>query len=45
MTPRLSICIPTYNRLPYLRELLAGLLPQVDAVASGTVELLSLIHI
>ncbi len=39
MTPRLSICIPTYNRLPYLRELMADLLPQVDAVASGTVEL------
>lgn len=39
MTPRLSICIPTYNRLPYLRELMAGLLPQVEAEARGTVEL------
>jgi len=38
MTPRLSICIPTYNRLPYLRELMAGLLPQIEA-ARGTVEL------
>lgn len=38
MTPRLSICIPTYNRLPYLRELMAGLLPQIEA-AHGAVEL------
>ncbi len=39
MTPRLSICVPTYNRLSYLRELMAGLLPQVEAEARGTVEL------
>lgn len=39
MTPRLSICIPTYNRLPYLREMMAGLLPQIEAEASGTIEL------
>ena len=39
MTPLLSICIPTYNRLPYLKELLASLLPQVEAAAPGSVEL------
>ena len=35
----LSICIPTYNRLSYLRELLDALLPQIDGVAKGAVEL------
>ena len=39
MQPELSICIPTYNRLEYLRELLPGLLTQIDAVPEGTVEL------
>ncbi len=28
---RLSICIPTYNRLPFLKELLPAILGQVDA--------------
>jgi len=37
--PILSICIPTYNRLPYLKELMASLLPQVKA-AGADVELL-----
>ena len=40
MKPLLSICIPTYNRLPYLKELLTDLLPQLDAVDSGQVELI-----
>lgn len=35
----LSICIPTYNRLRYLKELLPGLQAQIDAVQEGTVEL------
>ena len=30
MTPALSICIPTFNRLHYLRELLEILLPQAE---------------
>lgn len=34
----LSICIPTYNRQRYLAELLDGLLPQVEALPSGCVE-------
>ena len=29
MKPILSICIPTYNRLPYLKELLEKLVPQL----------------
>ena len=37
--PVLSICIPTYNRLPYLRELFGFLLPQIDLVENGMVEL------
>lgn len=37
--PVLSICIPTYNRLPYLRELLGFLFPQIDLVGKGVVEL------
>ena len=37
--PVLSICIPTYNRLPYLGELIVSLLPQIDAVPEGAVEL------
>ena len=36
----LSICIPTYNRLPYLRELLTMLLPQIERLPQGTVEVL-----
>jgi len=36
--PLLSICVPTYGRLPYLKELLAALLPQVDDLGSGSVE-------
>ncbi|MBQ0033647.1 MAG: glycosyltransferase family 2 protein [bacterium] len=39
MSAMLSICIPTYNRLKYLKELLPGLLAQIDAVPEGTVEL------
>ena len=35
----LSICIPTYNRLQYLRELLDALLTQIDAAPEGAVEL------
>ncbi len=31
MTPTLSICIPTFNRLHYLRELLEILLPQAES--------------
>jgi len=34
----LSICVPTYGRLPYLKELLSALLPQADAQAAGSVE-------
>jgi len=30
MQPILSICVPTYNRLPYLKELLEKLLPQLN---------------
>ncbi len=29
--PKLSVCIPTYNRLPQLRRLLKALLPQLTA--------------
>lgn len=36
----LSICIPTYNRLGYLRELLASMLAQIDALDSDAVELI-----
>jgi len=39
VTPLLSICIPTYNRLPYLRELVGFLLPQISATISGEVEI------
>ena len=39
MRPELSVCIPTYNRLGYLRELLPGLLAQIDSVPEGAVEL------
>lgn len=36
MKQLLSICIPTYNRLSYLKELLTDLLPQLDVLhASG----------
>ncbi len=39
MTPRLSICIPTYNRAGKLRVMLEALLPQAAAfVASGELE-------
>ena len=31
MTMILSICIPTYNRLPFLKELLPAILGQVDS--------------
>lgn len=40
MKPLLSICIPTYNRLPYLKGLVECLVKQLDAVMSGRVELL-----
>ena len=36
----LSICLPTFNRLPYLKELLAALLPQVKSLPHGDVEVL-----
>ena len=36
----LSICIPTYNRLKYLQELLAMLLPQVEILPDGIVEVI-----
>lgn len=39
MTPELSICIPTYNRVGYLKDLLPGLAAQIDAVANGKIEL------
>lgn len=39
MTPELSICIPTYNRVGYLKDLLPGLSAQIDAVANGKIEL------
>ena len=35
MKPTLSICIPTFNRLPYLRELL----PQLLAVRDSRIEI------
>ena len=35
----LSICIPTYNRLPYLRELIGVLEPQISKMNSDDVEL------
>ncbi|MHB8469198.1 MAG: glycosyltransferase family 2 protein [Gaiellaceae bacterium] len=38
MTPLLSICIPTFNRVGLLRSCLASLAPQVSALA-GRVEL------
>lgn len=39
MTPLLSICIPTYNRAPYLRSLLESIRHQLgDGVPPGTVE-------
>jgi hypothetical protein len=37
MIPTLSICIPTYNRLTYLRVALESILPQLEA---GSVELI-----
>jgi len=40
MKPVLSICIPTYNRLSYLRELVGSLLPQIDRTKSGAIEIL-----
>ena len=36
----LSICIPTYNRLPYLRELLDMLLSQVECLQHGILEVI-----
>lgn len=36
--PLLSVCVPTYGRLPYLKELLSALLPQADAQPPGFVE-------
>ncbi|MDE1154772.1 MAG: glycosyltransferase family 2 protein [Acidobacteriaceae bacterium] len=38
--PRISLTIPTYNRAPFLAELLEYLLPQFQAVAPGEVELI-----
>ena len=40
VSPTLSICIPTYNRIHYLRDLVENLLPQIDSVVNGMVELL-----
>lgn len=39
MSVMLSICIPTYNRLKYLKELLQGFIAQIDEIAAGGVEL------
>lgn len=36
----LSICIPTFNRLPYLKQIIGELLPQIKTVCDGRVELL-----
>lgn len=36
----LSICIPTYNRISYLTELLDGLLSQIQDVSTSQIELL-----
>ena len=36
----LSICIPTYNRARYLKELLDALIPQLDRCRPDTVELI-----
>ena len=36
--PLLSVCIPTYGRLSYLKELLSAVLSQVDALPAGSVE-------
>lgn len=35
----LSICVPTYNRVGYLRELIASLLSEIDPLPDGSVEL------
>lgn len=40
MIPVLSICIPTYNRLRYLQEIVGSLLPQLDRIVSGGFEFL-----
>ena len=37
--PILSVCIPTYNRVRYLKELVSSLLPSIDVLPEGTVEL------
>lgn len=37
---KLSVCIPTYNRLPYLRELIGYLVPQMAASDPEDVELI-----
>jgi len=36
--PVLSVCVPTYNRLSYLKELLSALLSQANSVPNGLVE-------
>jgi len=36
----LSICIPTFNRLSYLKELLPAVLSQADGIGGGDVEVL-----
>ena len=36
----ISICIPTFNRLPYLKELMGRLLPQVASFGTDRLELL-----
>lgn len=36
--PQLSICIPTYNRLNVLKQCLDHVIPQVEALPSGLVE-------
>lgn len=38
--PLLSICIPTYNRLCYLKELLPRLIEQIRSAPDGEIELL-----
>lgn len=36
--PLLSVCVPTYGRLSYLKELLSAVLSQADALPAGSVE-------
>lgn len=40
MTKTLSICIPTYNRIRYLKEILAMIAPQLQSLQDGQCEFL-----